>query len=105
MDYLTILFSYIVIGIVISIIVTFINLLVKPFMDIKKYSLLTGLVLSTLVFTAYNMGVLTTLQIPIEGVSIQPYFHYVDILFTSLLGVGGAKGYHEIIKKLSIKTK
>lgn len=105
MDYLTILFSYIVIGIIVSILVSFVNLIAKPVKDIKKYSLWTGLVLSTLVITAYNMGVMTTLQIPIEGVSVQPYFHYVDIGFTSLLGVGGAKGYHEIIKKLSVKVK
>lgn len=106
MDYLAVLFSYLVIGTIISLIVSLFNLLVKPYFNIEKYSLTTGLILSVLVFTAYNMGIMTTLQIPIEGVTNQPYFQYVDIGFTSMLGIGGAKGFRMLVKKLGeAKTK
>lgn len=101
MDYAVLLFSYIVIGVVISICISFINMMLAPIVDIKKYSLFTGLVLSALVFTAFNMGILTTLNIPIEGVTIQPYFHYVDIGLTCILGIGGAKGFRMFIKKIN----
>ena len=103
-DYGLVLMSFILIGTLISIAVSLINLLVKPYADIKKYSMTTSMALSVLIFTSFNVGVMKSLGIPVEGTTIEPYFHFVDIFLTSILGVGGAKGFREIIKR-STPTK
>ena len=100
MDYAVVLLSFLVIGALISVAVSLINMLIKPFKDIKKYSLITGFLISTSIFVVYNVGIMETLKIPVEGISLQPYFHYVDIALTSVLGMGGAKGFREFIKKV-----
>lgn len=100
-DYMLVLMSFIIIGTLISIAVSLINLLVKPYVDIKKYSLTTGFALSVLIFSAFNVGVMKSLGIPVEGVTIEPYFHIVDVGLTSILGIGGAKGFRLFIKKMT----
>ena len=104
-DYGLALMSFILIGTIISIAVSLVNLLVKPYVDIKKYSITTSFVLSVLIFTTFNVGVMESLGIPVEGKTIEPYFHFVDILVTSIIGTGGAKAFREIIKRMSVKEK
>ena len=97
MDLLTVLFSFIIIGVTLKVAVDYFNLILLPFVDLKKYSLLSAFTLSILVITAYNKGLLTTMEIP-QDFSLQPYFHYVDLLITSLVMTGGAKAVNLIIK-------
>jgi hypothetical protein len=96
MDFLQVLFSFIIIGVVVSVAISYLNLIAKPYVNIKKYSMTTGAILSFLVIFAYNKGILTALEIPIENVTNQPWFHYTDLFLTAIIGSAGANGVHRV---------
>lgn len=101
MDLMQMLIKFFMLGVCIKVAVDSINLMVKPFKDIKKYSLITAFCLSVMVFTSFNYGLFEALEIPIKDVSFQPYFHFVDMFITSVIGMSGALGFHKVVKAIA----
>lgn len=100
MDFLQVLMVFIIIATVIKVAVDNVNAIVLPFFDIKKYSLLTAFVLTSMAVITYNNGILTALQVPTEF-SFQPYFHIVDIFISILVLTGGANAVHQIVNGIN----
>lgn len=99
-EILLLLINYIIIGVLISLATSTLISIVKPFKDFSKYSLLVAATISTLIITAYNQGVLTSLQVP-QVFSLQPYFKYVDIGLTSVIFTLGAQAVHKLAQGIN----
>ena len=97
MDFLLLLTEFIILGAGIKVGVSFWNLMLKPFIDLKKYSLIEAFILSSLITFSYNISMYEALGINKE-VSLQPMFHYVSLFVTALILRGGANGVHKFIK-------
>ena len=100
MDFLQVLFVFVIMATIIKVAVDNVNAVVLPFLDIKKYSMLTAFGLTALTVITYNGGLFEALQVPTE-LSLQPYFHGVDILVTILCLTGGANAIHQIVNGLN----
>lgn len=94
MDILSILIVFFLIATVIKIATDNVAAVLKPLGDVKKYKLVIALVLTSFGVFGLNMGVFEALNVPIE-VS-RSWFHYFDLVTTSLFLTGGAQAIHKL---------
>ena len=99
-ELLLLLTNYIIIGVLVSLATSTLISIFKPIRDFSKYSLMVAAVISTLIITAYNQGILTTLEVP-QDFSLQLYFKYVDIGLTSIIFTLGAQAVHKLAEGIN----
>ena len=93
-DMILILFVFFILATIIKIATDNITQVLKPFVDVSKYKLIIALVLTTFGVFGLNQGVLEVLNVPLE-VS-RSWFHYYDLVLTSLFLTGGAQAIHKL---------
>ncbi len=94
MDIFAVLFIFFLLATIIKIATDNVAELFKPFKDITKYKLVIAFVLTTTGVIGLNQGILEVLNVPLE-VS-RSWFHYFDLILTSLFLTGGAQGIHKL---------
>lgn len=100
MDFLQVLFVFVIMSTIIKVAVDNINSIVLPFYDIKKYSMLTAFILTLVTIITYNGGLFEALKVPTQA-SLQPYFHFVDLIITVFVLTAGANAIHQIVNGLN----
>lgn len=100
MDLVTVLMVFVIISTVIKVAVDNINMIMLPYYDIKKYSMTTAFILTFLTVMTYNTGILTVLTVP-NDLTLQPYFHYIDLIITIFVLSAGAQAVHQIINGIN----
>ncbi len=88
---------FIIIGIFVSV---FIDITLTFFknvicIDASRFSPLIGLVYSSLIVMSHGVGVFSEIGLFVSDIEV---VYWVDMTLTSILGLGGAVGYHKVIK-------
>lgn len=96
MDILIVLTVFFLLAAVVKIAVDNVVQIVKPWLDLKKYKLVIALALTAFGVFAINMGILEALAVPLE-VS-RSWFHFYDLIITTLFLTGGARAIHKLDK-------
>ena len=94
MNIVVVLTVFVIVAAVIKICTDNIGLLIKPFYDLQRYKMIIAFFLTAPTILALNVGILGILKVPFE-VS-HSWFHYVDLILTILLLMGGAKSIHKL---------
>lgn len=94
MDILSLLIVFFLIATIIKIAADNVAAVLKPIGDVKKYKLIIAFILTAFGVFGLNMGVLESLQVPLE-VS-RSWFHYFDLILTTLFLTGGAQAIHKL---------
>lgn len=94
MDILSILIIFFLIATIIKIATDNVAALCQPFKDVNRYKLIIALALTLFAIFGLNLGILNALKIPLE-VS-RSWFHYFDLVVTTLFLTGGAQAIHKL---------
>ncbi|MBN2796242.1 MAG: hypothetical protein JXR88_12600 [Clostridia bacterium] len=94
MDILSILLIFFLFTTIVKISTDNVDALMKPLFDVKKYKMIIALLLTLVGIFGLNRGIFETLNVPIE-VS-RSWFHYFDLVVTSLFLTGGAQAIHKL---------
>lgn len=94
MDILIVLAIFFILATVIKIATDNVIELCKPLVDIQKYKLIVALALTLFGVFGLNLGVLNALNVP--QVVSRSWFHYFDLVLTTLFLTGGAQAIHKL---------
>lgn len=94
MDIITILATFALFAMIVTIATDRTAQLFEPFVNIDKYKLLVAFVWTSVGIVGLNVGMLETLEI-ITGVAYS-WIHVFDLALTSVFLTGGAQGIHRL---------